>query len=251
MDRKDVSQTFARGLGVIAAFGSDGPELTIPQIARRTGLNRTVVRRLVFTLVDLGYMSERDRAYALTPRILTLGHGFLQSRRVGAAIQPILVEATRGTGLPVSLAMRDDLQAVYVAHAPADAELITEGFTIGTSMPLLTTGIGRAIAAFCAEPERGRILADAPLKPHTAKTVVDRGRIAGILDAAHERGFAHVVSEFESGVASVAVPVVRMSGELIGAIGVAAPVRRIAGAARAEMLADDLKTRASQLAAIL
>ena len=43
-----------------------------------TGLDRAVARRLVLTLVHLGYVSQEERVFFLTPKILVLAGGFLQ-----------------------------------------------------------------------------------------------------------------------------------------------------------------------------
>ncbi|NIR59602.1 MAG: helix-turn-helix domain-containing protein, partial [Gammaproteobacteria bacterium] len=40
---KDISLTFAKGLEVLESFGEGEGEMTISEIARTTGLNRTVV----------------------------------------------------------------------------------------------------------------------------------------------------------------------------------------------------------------
>src|ERR1700719_2116609 len=63
----DFVVSLARGLNIIKAFGVSGPDfdrqskmrpsnaLTLSDVAKRTGLARAVVRRFLYTLVELGY----------------------------------------------------------------------------------------------------------------------------------------------------------------------------------------------------
>src|SRR5690606_40549617 len=55
-------QSLARGLSVIRAFDDDHPEMTLSDIARRTGLTRATSRRFLLTLSELGYVkTDGDR----------------------------------------------------------------------------------------------------------------------------------------------------------------------------------------------
>ena len=53
----DFVQSLARGLVVIRSFDADHRQQTLSEVARRTGLNRATVRRLLLTLADLGYVT--------------------------------------------------------------------------------------------------------------------------------------------------------------------------------------------------
>ena len=66
-------QSFARGLSVIRAFGPKASEMTLTEVAERTGLTRAGARRILLTLQHLGYVAANDRKFYLTPRILDLG----------------------------------------------------------------------------------------------------------------------------------------------------------------------------------
>ena len=46
-------RSLERGLAVIRAFGPDDPELTLSDVARRTGLTRAAARRFLITLVEV------------------------------------------------------------------------------------------------------------------------------------------------------------------------------------------------------
>ncbi|GLQ05919.1 IclR family transcriptional regulator [Sneathiella chinensis] len=215
--------TFAKGLEVLAAFDAEDRELTIPEVARKTNLNRTVARRLVLTLEHLNYLECNNRVYRLTPRILRLAGGFLQGRDIGKHVSPILATYSEKLKGSVSFAMLDGNEAVYVAHSPGDPRMITLGFTVGSRLPLHATAIGRALVAFSGWETRERLLEVAPRVKYTCSTKIDLDDLRDDLDLSVRNGFVYVQDEFEQGVASLAVPVKRPDGALIGSLGIVGP----------------------------
>ena len=216
---KDISLTFAKGMDVLKAFDAAHTHLSIADIVRITGYDRAAVRRLVLTLVHLGYVRQSGRVFSLTPHILILAGGFLQGRGFGKSIQPLIKSCSRELGEAISLAMIDGLEAVYVAHAGVEDYMVSFGFTIGSRVPLLQTAIGRALLAF-GEPDAMQPLIEAaPLERFTGDTLMEREAIRGAVRTAAEKGYAFVDDEFEPGVAALAVPVGRR-GTASAAIGI-------------------------------
>lgn len=220
LSEKDISVTFAKGLQVLSSFDANDREMTIPMIAKKTDLNRTVARRLVLTLHHLGYLECRNRIYRLTPHILSLASGFLQGRDLGKHVTPILRTFSEQLKEAISFAMLDIDQAIYVAHSPGESTMITQGFTVGTRLPLQATAIGRALTAF-ASPEQKKYIFEhiTPIR-YTPETQTDLNDLNNALALIVEQGYAIVKNEFEVGVTSLAVPVLSADKELIGALGI-------------------------------
>ena len=89
---------FARGLAVIEAFGPENKAMTLARVAERTGLHRAVARRLLLTLVEMGFAHVHERRFELTTRVLRLASSFLSSAGLGASLQPFLDTAARAIG---------------------------------------------------------------------------------------------------------------------------------------------------------
>ncbi|MGX9935997.1 helix-turn-helix domain-containing protein [Advenella kashmirensis] len=70
-------RTFARGLRVIEAMGDFPVRSNIAQISETSELPRTVVRRLLMTLIELGFVQVEEGSYWLTPSVLKLGMAYL------------------------------------------------------------------------------------------------------------------------------------------------------------------------------
>lgn len=224
---RDISLTFAKGMAVLKTFDAEHTHLTLPQIARITGYDRAATRRLVLTLVHLGYVRQQDRLFSLTPRILVLAGGFLQGRQFGKTIQPVMRAFSLRIGETISLAMLDGSEAVYVAHAGGETERARIGFTIGSRVPLLSTAIGRMLLAESEAGMAAQAIRTAPLEAHTPRTTLDRDAIADSVREIASAGHALVDGEFEPNVAALAVGVPAASGE-IAALGLSASSERLA-----------------------
>jgi IclR family pca regulon transcriptional regulator len=80
---RDFVTAFARGLAVIEAFGPENRTMTLAEVAARTGVDRAVARRLLLTLVELGFAHVHQRRFELTTRLLPVVG---RDRRFAAAL---------------------------------------------------------------------------------------------------------------------------------------------------------------------
>lgn len=220
---KEVSLTFGKGLSVILAFEGRNRELTISEIAGKVKLNRAVTRRLVRTLEQLGYVSHDRGRYELTPRVLRLTHGFMETRSIPQVVQPVLRNTSHEIGESVSFAMLDGDEAIYIAHAFVPSRFTLNMVTIGSRVPLAPTAIGRAMLAFLDKPQREAMLDRLGLTPYTQHTVTDRKGFTDLLNSIRLSGFSFTESEYVEGVSSLAVPVLGKNAQVAGAVSIIFP----------------------------
>ncbi|WP_417599494.1 IclR family transcriptional regulator [Pararhodobacter oceanensis] len=235
---KDISLTFMKGMTVLRAFDDTHSHLSLAEIARLTGFERAAVRRLVLTLVHLGYVHKDDNRYSLTPRVLVLGSGFLRGNQFGRRVQPLIELCAREVGYSVSLAMRDGPSAVYVAQSSQQNARYTFGFTIGSRLPLLSTAIGRMLLAWGDETWAQEMLETLPIERFTPNTLMERDAIAAAIASIREAGMSIVEGEFETGAVGIAVPVGAMH-RAEAALGISEPMSELSAAdypRRAEIL---------------
>jgi len=220
---KELSLTFAKGLSVLLAFQGKTRELTITEIAAKTGLNRAVTRRLIRTLEQLGYVANDRGRYRLMPRVLRLTTGFMEARSIPQVVQPVLRAASQEIGESVSLSMLDGDEAIYVAHAFVPSRFTLNMVTIGSRVPLAPTAIGRAMLAFLDKPKRDALLEQLGLTAYTPSTVTDRKNFIDLLNLIRISGFSVTSSEYVEGVSSLAVPVLASNSEVVGAVSIIFP----------------------------
>src|SRR4051812_43710579 len=63
--------SLARGLEVMRGFSREKRHMSIAQLSHKTGIPRASVRRCLYTLAQLGYVTSADgRNYSLQPKVL-------------------------------------------------------------------------------------------------------------------------------------------------------------------------------------
>jgi IclR family pca regulon transcriptional regulator len=166
-DRGDhFVQSFERGLAVIRAFGPDDPELTLSDVARRTGLTRAAARRFLLTLTDLGYVRTDGKQFALTPRVLELGYAYLSSLTLPEIAEPHLERLAADVRESSSVSVLDGDEIVYVGRVPT-SRIMRVSINVGTRFPAYATSMGRVLLAALSDGQLDAYLARADIRPLT------------------------------------------------------------------------------------
>ena len=225
-------QSLERGLAVIRAFGAEDPELTLSDVARRTGLTRAAARRFLLTLTDLGYVRTDGKQFALTPRVLDLGYAFLSSLTLPEVAEPHLERLAAELRESSSVSVLDGDEIVYVARVPT-SRIMRVSINVGTRFPAYATSMGRVLLAALPGPELSAYLDRAVIEPLTARAIDNAEDLEEELARVREQGWALVDQELEEGLRSIAVPIHDAGGRTIAAANVSAHASRVS--------ADDIR----------
>ena len=218
-------QSLQRGLEVIRAFDADARELTLSDVARRTGLSRAAARRFLLTLVDLGYVRTDARYFTLSPRVLELGYAYLSSLSLPEVAEPHLEALVAEVRESSSLSVLDGPDIVYVARVPV-SRIMTVAINVGTRFPAHATSMGRVLLAGLAEPELDAYLERAELQRLSPRTVTSTSTLRTELRRVRDQGWSIVDQELEEGLRAVAAPVRDASAKVVAAINLSAHASR-------------------------
>jgi IclR family pca regulon transcriptional regulator len=219
--------TLAKGLAVLGAFGPDRPSMTLSETAAVSKLTRAAARRVLLTLADLGYVTREGRSFALAPRILELGFAYLATQSWLTRAEPLMKELSHDVQESCSAAILQGSEIVYVARMPAPHRVMSVALAVGTRLPAFYTSLGRVQLGFLDVAEQQRRLAGASFPALTDKAI--RGKAALLARIASDRaqGFSIVDEELETGLRSIAVPILARSGANVGAINLSALAGRV------------------------
>jgi IclR family pca regulon transcriptional regulator len=221
----ETVQSLERGLAVIRVFDADNPQMTLSDVARRSGLTRATARRILHTLVALGYMSTDGRTFVLRPRILELGYAYLSSLSLPEVALPHLENLVAAVHESSSVSVLDGTEIVYVARV-ATKRIMTVSISVGTRFPAYATSMGRVLLAGRPDDWLAGFLASTPLLPLTPYTLTDVDALRAELQQVRRQGWALVDQELEEGLRSIAAPLHDPSGEVVAAVNVSASARR-------------------------
>jgi IclR family transcriptional regulator, pca regulon regulatory protein len=222
----DFVQSLARGLAVIRAFDGARPELGLSEVSRATGLTRATARRLLRTLVRLGYVRQDGNRFSLRPRVLELGYSYLSSLSLPELAQPHMEALVAEVNESSSIAVLDDTDIVYVARVPT-SRIMSITIAVGTRLPAYATSMGRVLLAGLDADTLEDRLSRMEIRPLTPTTVEDVDALRSELERVRMQAWAAVDQELELGVRSVAVPIREASGTVCAAMNVSVHASRM------------------------
>ncbi|MFZ0040896.1 MAG: MarR family transcriptional regulator [Solirubrobacteraceae bacterium] len=162
-----MSKTFMRGLALLELIDVHGP-VTVTELARLSGLDKSVVSRMITGCEPDGWVVRSDGKLGLGPRAALLGH----SSPAGTAIRQAepLVHAVAGvTGMLTQVYALVGSRAVIIASASGRGPSVPTGLGIG--VPLFATAAGMTVAAQLDPAELERLLPPEPFPDATQDLV--------------------------------------------------------------------------------
>ncbi|MFM0008216.1 MULTISPECIES: IclR family transcriptional regulator domain-containing protein [Paraburkholderia] len=243
MDKIDLApdpelyvDAFARGLSVIRAFDAEHRMLSLAEVAEAAGISRASARRLLATLVHLGYVHADGRTFRLTPKVMQLGYAYLSGQTLTEIVEHYVVDVAEKTGESCSVCVLDDTDVVYIGRA-STKKIMSINLSIGTRLPAWATANGRVLLGGLDERELEERLARSEIVGHTANTSTKVEDLIKAVRKAQRDGYAFTSQELEAGLTAVAVPLMDKSGRIVAAMNVAGHVHRNS---REKMLTENL-----------
>lgn len=205
------AKTVDQALSVLLAL--ENQPRSASDLADVTGLNRTVVHRMLATLHARGFVRRQGDLYY---------HGAVFVR-FAATVEPELRTASRmamqdlavATDETIVLSVPDHLDAVAIEQVPGHGHPLRVEYELGSRRPIVQGASGRAILAFLDQATVARAL----------RTVSNPDDYAARLTTVREDGYALSRDELRNGVHGIAAPVEAM-GYVLASVSLIVPAQR-------------------------
>ena len=217
-----------KGFALLEMLADQGP-MSLAQVERASGLNRTMSYRLLKAMGDLGYVEHDPEAhkYGLGLRVLGLGAVAADRLNFTQIASPVLASLRDELQETVTLGVVSGTELLYVG-ALASSRFPDNGPRLSSRDPVHATAGGKAILAFQAPGEREqKVAALNPLPVLTPKTIVDPEALAHDLTRTRERGYAVDEEENRLGFRGLGVPVLDEHDLPLAGLSLFGPVERI------------------------
>ncbi|MGI9415430.1 MAG: IclR family transcriptional regulator [Hyphomicrobiales bacterium] len=224
------SQAVLDAVALLEAFEQDTGEKTLAEIGRAAGVPKASALRHLKALALTGYVihDPARKTYALGPAILTLAERFIAQQPSVHACRPVLAALARETGETAHYAVLQGRDVVYLDIAESPRR-IRAYVSRGDRQPAHCMASGKAILAHSHAAVVDAFV-DAGLVRLTDRTITSGSALRAELAAIRTRGYGLNLSEWMDDVGAAAAPIFSGSGQVVGAIGVAAPISRLNGA---------------------
>jgi DNA-binding IclR family transcriptional regulator len=215
----------------------------VVELANELGLPKSSAFRLLASLVQHGYIKQReDNRYEPTLKVWELGCMIVSRARLPQVAGPVLDQLAARTGESAQLAVLDHAESIYIDKR--DGPHPIRGITrIGTRAPAHCCATGKVELAFHS-PEAIREL-PLRLKQFTSATFTTRKALAQELAAVRALGVAINRGEWVDDVWGVAAPIRNHTGAVCASVGVWGPRQRVSP--QLAKVVSEVKTAAAQI----
>lgn len=211
-----------RVAAVLGAFSGERTVLGVNEIARLTGLAKSVTSRIVSELVSVDFLERADNGVRVGIRLFELGEQAQRSKELRQLALAAMADLRQTIGTTVQLSVLKGADQVYVEILRGrDSEMLIRS-RVGGRVPAYATAGGKAVLAYSAE-EVVALAIPETFEQLGPGTTTDEISLRRQLDLVRSNGYAHEIEESNVGVECIACPILRADGTPIAAISVSGP----------------------------
>ncbi len=251
-------RALARGLEVMRTLETAGPA-TLHDLARRTGLPKPTLLRVLLTLEQEGYIRRGigDRLYHHTVRSVRLPEDGWKAVLAEVAA-PVLDRLCNAVLWPSDLGIYED-GVIHVQETTRRlSPFLMNRDVLSADIHVLPSAMGRAVLAWSGEGRREAILRQLAVsgRPHDATAARDRPAVEALLRETVAQGYAcrqrgyYLTHRREAEVSAIARPIL-VKGEAIGAVNLTWVSSALSESQFVSRYLDRLSAAASEISAVL
>jgi DNA-binding IclR family transcriptional regulator len=205
-----------KGLDIIELLAMSQEPLSTRAIAEKLGRSKGEIFRMVFVLVERGYLTRDATSDELTlsNRLFELGMRTPRSRQLVEVAAPAMERLSEQTGQSAHLVVINSGETVVVATTAGSAD-ISFTLRLGYRRSALDATSGRIIIAFQDEAGRGRLLEESATR---SRATMSRAKLRKHFDEIVERGFLIAESHDVVGVTDIGAPILGKHGRAVASI---------------------------------
>jgi len=229
-NEKNKVRSAGKVLAVLSVFHAEEPELSLPEIAARSGIDRGTTFRLVHTLVSLGFLraTHDNRRFRLTLKCLQIGYNALMGADLREHALPILREMVPKIADAASYGVLDRDDVVYIVRAESGLSLSGLDRRPGSRTKAYAAALGHAMLAFLPRQEQIDRLNASHRTKFSEKTLVGLEELLERLELVRSQGYAVSDGENAFGLRTVAAPVLDADGAPVGGVSLTVTSERMA-----------------------
>lgn len=213
-------------IAVLKALPADGAPMGVNELARRTGLHKSTVSRLLATMERHQFVQRaaEDRRVMLGIGLVALVSPLVSNLDMVRIGKPIMSALATETGETTILGLWNGREAVMVELVIGPRAVVHVAWP-GKTVPAHTTAIGKVFLACLPEGATAGAMTGT-LQRFTQRTLTDPAALADDLALCRARGYAVNDQENELESCGVAAPVRDFRGNVVAALSLAVPKHR-------------------------
>jgi len=217
-----------RVVAILDLLGESDSSLSLAEICRQMSLRKSTAHRALMALERTGLIERApSHRYRLGLKLYDMGNRAVEQIDLRARMHPYLRKLALRVGHTVHLGVLHKTRVVYIDKIEPINRHVCISSRTGTSNPVYSTSLGKAILAFLPPEEVAKTISAIRFVSFTSKTLASADELMGALERVRRRGFSVDDEEMELGTRCVGAPVFDSSKGAIAAVSVSGPASRL------------------------
>ena len=234
LDRQPVRETvggvprllvLAKARSILDSFSEQEPQLSLAELAVKTGLPTSTCLRLIRNLHHEGILDRVGDRYQIGLTVVRWASSALEGRSVVAVAAPALDWLRDETGESTLLCVREGMFRVIVAIAKSRHSIVRQ-LHIGEMLPLHVGSTAKVFLAY--DPDAMEALRGQDLQAFTPFTPTRYEELAKDVDKIRAAGWAASAQEGNVGALGVSAPIFDRDSRMVACIALSGPMQRMA-----------------------
>ena len=233
------SRAVSNALKILDLLSGSTTPLTMSDISRRTGVNKTSVFRFLYTMEETGHVS-RDEAGRYSTSYPGIDHpSFVSPAELRKTALPHMKDLRGRYSETVSLGilLKNHIEVIEVLESP---QLLRMGNRLGAILPPHASSMGKAITAFQEEDLQDRLINGYGMMRLTRETITDDIRLRKEYASIRERGWSQDNRESAAEGQCFGSPI-SFRGQVIAALSISFPSFRVLEGKKLQVMLEDLR----------
>ena len=217
-------QSVQRALALLSLFTPAKPVWAVGDLARATGLHKSVVTRLMATMARQGFVVQDTvtRAYSVGPQAFAVGSVYEPYHVLHQVTRPLMDELTLRSGHSTCLGVPAGQRFMIVDTLEGNNQLRV-AFEIGERPHYHSAAIGKVLLAGMTDEQVCEIVGDDSFPAITKHSITELDALRAELTRIRASGYALSDQESIIGVGAVAAPLTNAHGSTVAGISVVYP----------------------------
>ncbi|MFC6825291.1 IclR family transcriptional regulator [Halopelagius fulvigenes] len=238
----ETVQNTCRIIDALRTSGGAG----VTEISNELDFAKSAVHGHLATLQDESFVVKEGHTYSLSLQFLQIAEEVKNQIADHKIVRKEVMHLAEETGEVVHFAAEEEGDIVYLSKARGEVAVETAS-RIGKRMPMYSTSLGKAILAELPAERSEQILEQQKLSKKTDRTITDPDRLKEDLEETRRRGYAIDDEENIRGVRCIGMAVAGPDAEVMGALSVSGPSKRMTD----ERMESELNDQIAQAANVI
>jgi IclR family transcriptional regulator, KDG regulon repressor len=215
-------KALSTALCLLEHFATNRDEWGVTELARKVGLHKSQVSRILRTFEGHGFIEKRDGHFRLGHAFITYSAFVKPEQSLQTVARPIMEKLSKQTQGTVLLKIRDGRESITIDRVESE-HFLRLCYPLWLRLPLNVSSSGKLMLAYMPDDEREQFFQSKDFRKFTVKTKTKAADLQKDIALTERQGYAVSDEEHLLGARGVAAPILGKDGNLEATLGVGLP----------------------------